>query len=193
MHDDPGRPRGQRHPLVELDQLGERQHAGARGSPRSRSSPPCGRARTGAAPSRGSSPSVTPEYAGWHERALPLDEQQLSPRSSPFDDEPLGSAGEEVGDDGVDRDAPAGDRDPGLARSGRTRDASPRARAARSSSSATVIFPIAQSEPTVSTIRASTSRFAPVGTLRPVGRRRRSRSSTPCAARDSAQLGVVAR
>ena len=44
--------------------------------------------------------------------------------------------------------------------------ASPRARASRSSSSETVIFPIAQSEPTVSTIGAGTSRFSPVGTLR---------------------------
>ena len=38
-----------------------------------------------------------------------------SPRSRALDDEPLPRAGEEVGDDGVDRDAPAGDHDPGLA------------------------------------------------------------------------------
>ncbi len=47
-------------------------------------------------------------------RALALDEEQLSPALVPFDDELLGRAGDEVGDDGVDRDAPAGDRDPGL-------------------------------------------------------------------------------
>ena len=49
-------------------------------------------------------------------------------------------------------------------------------------SSATVILPIAQSEPTVRTMRAGTSRFSPVGTLRPGGGRRRSRSSAPRAA-----------
>ena len=49
---------------------------------------------------------------------------------------------------------------------GTNSDATPRRRASRSSSSATVIFPIAQSEPTVRTIFAGTSRFSPVGTLR---------------------------
>jgi hypothetical protein len=38
---------------------------------------------------------------------------------------------------------------------------------------------MAQSEPTVSTIFAVTSMFAPVGVLRSAGGRRRSRSSTP--------------
>ena len=45
----------------------------------------------------------------------------------------------------------------------------PRDRASRSSSSETVILPIAQSEPTVSTIAAGSSRFAPVGTSRSGG------------------------
>jgi hypothetical protein len=49
------------------------------------------------------------------ERALTLDEEQLSPTPRPFDDEPFGGAGEKVGDDGVDGDAPAGDRDARLA------------------------------------------------------------------------------
>ena len=62
---------------------------------------------------------------------------------------------------------------------GTKRDAIPRAAAARSSSSETVIFPIAQSEPTVSTFFVGCSRFAPVGTFRSAGGRRRSRSSTP--------------
>ncbi|MCX8202029.1 MAG: hypothetical protein N3H84_08025, partial [Candidatus Caldarchaeum sp.] len=48
----------------------------------------------------------------------------------------------------------------------------------QSSSTATVFFPMAQSEPTVSRILASPARFAPVGTLRPAGGLRRSRSST---------------
>ena len=39
----------------------------------------------------------------------------------------------------------------------------PRDRASRSSSIATVFFPIAQSEPTVSTVFASRRRFSPVG------------------------------
>ena len=43
-------------------------------------------------------------------------------------------------------------------------------RASRSSSQVAVIFPIAQSEPTVRTIVASTSRFAPVAVLRSAGR-----------------------
>jgi hypothetical protein len=56
----------------------------------------------------------------------------------------------------------------------------PRRRASRSSSSETVIFPIAQSEPTVSTTVEPCVRFAPVGTFSPGGALRRSRSWTPC-------------
>ena len=74
---------------------------------------------------------------------------------------------------------------------GTNTEPSPRARAARSSSSATVIFPIAQSEPTVSTIRAGTRRFSPVGTFRPSGGRRRSRSSTPWRRGELGELRVV--
>ena len=76
-------------------------------------------------------------------------------------------------------------------RSARRPTARPRRRASRSSSTATVFFPIAQSEPTVRTIVASTSRFAPVGTFRPSGGLRRSRSSTPCARASVDQLGIV--
>ena len=113
------------------------------------------------------------------QRALALDEEHLAPALDPFDDEPLRGAGDEVGDDGVDGDPPAGDRDPGLP--GRDELAlDPRRRASRSSSSETVIFPIAQSEPTVRTVVAPCVRFAPVGTLSPGGGLRRSRSSTPC-------------
>ena len=49
------------------------------------------------------------------ERSLPLDEQQLAAALVALDDEPLGRAGEEVGDDRVDGDPPARDRDPRLA------------------------------------------------------------------------------
>ena len=123
------------------------------------------------------------------QRALALDPQQLAAARDALEHEPLGRAGEEVGDDGVDRDAPAGDRDPGLAgRDELAGDAAP-PRLAASSSSATVIFPIAQSEPTVSTIRRSrASGSRPVGTLRSGGGLRRSRSSTPCRARELGQL-----
>src|SRR4051794_37415574 len=48
------------------------------------------------------------------QRPLALDPQQLSPALVPLDDEPLGGACDEVGDDGVDGDAPAGDRNAGL-------------------------------------------------------------------------------
>ena len=48
------------------------------------------------------------------ERALALDPEQLSAARGALDDELLGGAGDEVGDDRVDGDPPAGDRDPGL-------------------------------------------------------------------------------
>ena len=85
------------------------------------------------------------------QRALPLDPEQLAAARDALEHELLGGAGDEVGDDGVDGDPPAGDRDPGLP--GRHELARDPARAAprASSSSETVIFPIAQSEPTVST------------------------------------------
>ena len=50
------------------------------------------------------------------ERALALDEKEVSPTSAALDDEPLRGAGDEVGDDCVDGDAPAGDSDARLAR-----------------------------------------------------------------------------
>jgi len=50
------------------------------------------------------------------ERALALDEEQLSPALVPLDDELLGRAREEVRDHRIDGDAPAGDRDTGLPR-----------------------------------------------------------------------------
>ena len=60
------------------------------------------------------------------QRALALDEEHLAPARDALEDEPLGGAGDEVGDDGVDRDPPAGDRDPGLAgRDELARDAAP--------------------------------------------------------------------
>ena len=49
------------------------------------------------------------------QRALALDPEQVAPRGA-LDDQPLGRPGQEIGDDRVDRDAPARDRDPGLPR-----------------------------------------------------------------------------
>jgi hypothetical protein len=49
------------------------------------------------------------------DRALTLDPEQVAPALAPLDDEPLRSACDEVGDDRVDRDTPAGDCDAGLA------------------------------------------------------------------------------
>ena len=68
-------------------------------------------------------------------------------------------------------------------------EAIPRARASRSSSSETVIFPIAQSEPTVRTILPGTSRFAPLGTSRSSGGRRRSVSVAPDSRASGASSG----
>ena len=108
----------------------------------------------------------------------------------PLDDEPFGRAGDEVRDDGID-----GDSQPAIAIPvcpvGTKIEARPRRRASRSSSSATVIFPIAQSDPTVSTTVPGTSRFAPVAVDRSAGGRRRSRSWTSWRAASSSQLGIV--
>ena len=53
---------------------------------------------------------------GMEDRALALDPEQLSSALVALHDEALGGARDEVGDDRVDRDAPARDRDPGLPR-----------------------------------------------------------------------------
>src|SRR5215210_5380897 len=51
-----------------------------------------------------------------YDRALPLDPEHIGPASAvALDDEPLGRARDEVGDDGVDGDPPTRDRDSGLA------------------------------------------------------------------------------
>src|ERR671923_1770576 len=54
------------------------------------------------------------------QRTLPLDPEQLPAPLGALDDEALGRAGQEVGDDGVDGDPPPRDRDPRLA--GRNED-----------------------------------------------------------------------
>ena len=101
---------------MELDQLDERRQRMA-GKPLD-----LGRARAVAEHERVRHAAVeeTHRHArvrGMDERALSLDEEQVGPATLvPLEEEPLGRAGEEVGDDGVDRDPPAGDRDARLAR-----------------------------------------------------------------------------
>src|SRR5207253_1910551 len=50
------------------------------------------------------------------DRALPLDPEQLTAAGDALEDEPLRRAGDEVRDDRVDREPPAGDRHAGLPR-----------------------------------------------------------------------------
>ena len=110
------RPRRQRQALVQLDELGER---------RDRVRAAAGALDLGAAglvaehEQVRDAAVVEPERDARvdrvQDRPLALDPQQLAAALGPFDDEPLGGARDEVRDDGVDRDPPAGDRDPGLA------------------------------------------------------------------------------
>ena len=91
-----------------------------------------GRARTRAAPSRGRARASRPSTAGG--RASPGPRRRAARRrAGALDDEPLRRAREEVGDDRVDGDPPARDRDPGLAgrarRRTRGRGGAPRGRA----------------------------------------------------------------
>ena len=124
-----------------------------------------------------------------HERALPFHEQELASAARAFDHERFRGAREEVGDDRIDGDAPPRDGDAGL--TGRHEDgretapAEPRGRARPRPSSCRSRSP----NPTVRTMLASTSRFAPVGTLRPSGGLRRSRSVTPRARASSVSSG----
>ena len=188
------RPDGQREPLVELDELAERRD---RVRPAARALD-LGRARLVAEDEQMRCAAVVePERDARvdrvKDRALALDPEQLAAALAPLDDEALGRARDEVGDDGVDRDAPARRSRSRSARSGRRASAGRATRASRSSSSETVIFPIAQSEPTVSTIVPGTARFAPVAVERSAGGRRRSRSSTSWRAASSASSGSSAR
>ena len=102
-----------RRALVGRDQLAAAAGSASPGSRRSRPRPRGGRARARPAaavqqPERDAGVRRVPE------RALALDEQQRRARGALLD-EPRGRAGDEVGDHVVDGDAPAGDRDPGLA------------------------------------------------------------------------------
>ena len=126
-----------------------------------------------------------------HERALPLDEEELAaacglPRRRGARPRRRGSRRRQRR-----RRSPTRRSRCPSAPSGRRPSASPRRRASRSSSTATVFFPIAQSEPTVRTIFASTSRFAPVGTFRPSGGLRRSRSVDAARSGELGELGIV--
>ena len=187
---DARRPRGQRDRLVQADELVERRDrmAGA--------ALDLGRARPVAEHVRVrrravDQPERDARVQGMDDRALALDPEQPPPRSAPSTTSCSAAPARKS-----DTTASTAIPHPAIAIPvwpvGTNTESSPRARAARSSSSDTVIFPIAQSEPTVRTVCASTSRFAPVGTLRPAGGRRRSRSSTPCSRASALSSGSSA-
>ena len=69
---------------------------------------------------------------------------------------------------------------------------SPAARAAAASSSVTVILPIAQSVPTVCTMRAGTPRPAPLGVERPAGTRAEVAQLEPARRSRGDQVGIAA-
>ena len=121
-----------------------------------------------------------------NERALALDKEQLAAAFVAFDDEPFRRTGEEVGDDGVDGDPPARDRDPRLPCGDELR-AQAAGRAARSSSSANGHLSDravrADREHDVGGVPRGSR---PSGKSSPGGGRRRSRSSTPWSAASSA-------
>ena len=115
-------------------------------------------------------PIVTPEYAGWTIEPWP------STKSTSVPPRPYPSTTSRSVAPAMKSETTASTAIPHPAIAmpvcpvGTNCDASPRSRAARSSSSDTVIFPIAQSDPTVRTMRASSCRFSPVGTSRSGGR-----------------------
>ena len=109
------RPRQQADPLVQRDELGERRDRVALVAVDDRLARPCGRGRSACGALPWISPSVTPEYAGWSSEPCPSTKSSLAAPLDALDDELLGGAGDEVGDDRVDRDPPARDRDPRLA------------------------------------------------------------------------------
>ena len=96
------------------------------------------------------------------QRALALDEQHLAPAPTPSSTSCSAAPAMKSATTASTEIPQPGDRDPRLA--GRDElAADPARRASRSSSSATVIFPIAQSEPTVRIDVAPWVRFSPVG------------------------------
>ena len=152
--------------------------------------PPCGTGRG----VRGAAVQQPERDAGvgrMQERALPLDPEQLAAALDAFEHELLGRAGEEVGDDGVDRDPPPRDRDPGLA--GRdelaldpaARGLRGRARARRSSSRSR------SRSRRCRTTFAPWVRFSPVGVLRPARRLAEVAQLDTVQGCESRELGVV--
>ena len=132
---------------------------------------------------------MTPEYAGCSSEPWPSTKSTSPPRSTPFEHELLRRAGDEVGDDRVDGDPPARDRDPGLPGRHelalRCRAAAPRGRARARRSSSRSRSRSRRSGP--SSRRASGSRRS--ARSGPGGGLRRSRSSTPCSRASSASSG----
>src|SRR5829696_2542213 len=125
-----------------------------------------------------SRPSVTPEYAGCRSDPCPSTHRSSPPRATPSSTSRSAAPARKS-----ETTASTAIPHPAIAIPvwpvGTNSLAIPRRRASASSSSATVIFPIAQSEPTVRATCDGCVRFSPVGTLRPGGGLRRSRSATP--------------
>ena len=183
------RPSGQRDPLVQLDELRERRDR-VPGQP-SISVAPARWQRTnacGADPCI--RPSVTPEYMGGTIEPCPSTSKSFPPRRAPSTTSCSAAPARKS-----ETTASTAIPHPAIAIPvcpvGTNTDSRPRRRASRSSSTATVFFPIAQSDPTVSTIFASTSRFAPVGTFRPGGRLAEIAQLDPVPASELAQLWIL--
>ena len=107
-------PGGQRDPLVQVDELRQREQrmAGiALDLGLARHVTEHEEVRRGAV----DQPERDAGVRGMGDGSLSLDEQQRAAALVTFDDEPLGGAGDEVGDDRVDGDPPARDRDSRLA------------------------------------------------------------------------------
>ena len=134
-------------------------------------------------------PSVTPEYAGCTSDPWPSTHSSSPPRAAPSTTSRSAAPAMKSA-----TTASTAIPQPAIAIPvwpvGTNSDRSPRRRASRSSSSDTVIFPIAQSEPTVRTIVPGTARFAPVGSTRPSAASQVAQLDA-ARRRELAKLGVV--
>ncbi len=134
-------------------------------------------------------PSVTPEYAGWSSEPWPSTNSTSPPRRTPSSTScsaaPAMKSATTASTE-IPQPAIAIPVWPVGMNSLRT----PRAFASRSSSSATVIFPIAQSDPTMRIDVAPCVRFSPVGTLRPERRLAEVAQLDAALSRECSQLVV---
>ena len=121
-------------------------------------------------------PSVTPEYAGWPEGALALDQDEVGRGPGRLEHQLLGGAGDEVRDHGVDADAPPRDDRRRSVPVGTNSGERPASLAARSISRVAVILPMALSVPTVSATFGPTPKPSPEKSGMPSGGSRTSQT-----------------